>query len=121
MRWLLVIAHGSRREESNQEVKDVVQLLTLGSATPFDAASTAFLELANPSIPDAIDSAVSAGAKQITVLPYFLAAGIHVVKDIPEILAAKLEQYPGIEFRLTQHIGAASTIIKAMESVVQAV
>jgi sirohydrochlorin ferrochelatase len=115
MNGLIVIAHGSRRQESNQEVMKLVELLQQRNETNYDIIATAFLELAQPSIQEAVDKVVEAGASSITILPYFLAAGVHVVKDIPEIIDEKTRQYPEVDFKMTEHIGTSRIIIEALQ------
>ena len=48
----------------------------------------AFLELAEPSIPQGLAQCLALDAEEIIVFPYFLAAGTHVADDIPEALDA---------------------------------
>ena len=83
MKSLLVIAHGSRRESSNDEVRQLVKTISNQPDSGFDDVSAAFLELAEPSIPDGLEACIEQGGKEIIVFPYFLAAGRHVVEDIP--------------------------------------
>jgi len=54
MRALLIIAHGSRRAASNQEVIDLVGFLSTKTKDYLNIAA-AFLELATPSISESID------------------------------------------------------------------
>ena len=42
----------------------------------------AFLGFAEPSIINAIDKCSEIGAENVTVLPYFLSAGVHITRDI---------------------------------------
>ena len=89
MRCLLVIAHGSRRGESNDDFAAIAARLGEHGTNPFDVTRWAFLEVAEPSIPDAIDSCIDEGAQEIVVLPYFLSPGNHVARDIPDVLDEK--------------------------------
>jgi len=107
---LIIAAHGSRREASNQEVRELTELLRSRLDKGFSDVDSAFLELAQPSIEQAIDTAVVAGAVKITVLPYFLVAGRHVAEDIPRIVAGKREQYPDVEINLRDYFGADSRV-----------
>lgn len=102
---LIIIAHGSRRAQSNEEVKRLAQQVSLQAGDRFSSVGCAFLELASPSIPDAIDAAVAAGAGKLRLLPYFLSAGRHVVEDIPALVEAKQRQYPDILMCLDHHLG----------------
>ena len=107
MKSLLVVAHGSRREESNDEVRDLTACLREQSADAYAQVVCAFLELAEPSIPDGIRNAIRAGAEQVTVVPYFLSAGRHVVKDIPAEIEVVRSESPDVEIVLAPYLGAA--------------
>lgn len=112
---LLVIAHGSRRQASNDEVRGLVQRLRvlLGPATDNQACAAvevAFLELAEPSIAEGLSRCVARGAGNIVVFPYFLAAGTHVARDIPEAMAAFQAEHPHIAIHLSRHLGASQAL-----------
>jgi sirohydrochlorin ferrochelatase len=108
---LLLIAHGSRRSSSNDEVRRLTALLGEKVLHRFDATLCAFLELAEPSIPDAIQCCVDSGAEEIIILPYFLAAGRHVTEDIPTIVAAKKAQHPTIDIQMIAHLGDSPGLV----------
>lgn len=110
MKALLLIAHGSRREGSNQEVRDLAERLEQFARGRFDVVVPAFLELAEPDIPTGVDCCVEAGATQVVAVPYFLAAGRHVVTDIPEELAKAQRRYPGLDLRKCNYLGQHESI-----------
>lgn len=112
-----MVAHGSRREASNEEVRVLAAHLRSAVAGKFDDVESAFLELAEPSIERGIDNAVTRGAARVVVLPYFLVAGRHVATDIPAIVAAKTRQYPAIEIVLVDYFGAAPGIVDLLRSI----
>lgn len=105
MKALVVIAHGSRKQSSNQEVEYLCGLMN-DLPHDFDFVKTAFLELTDPQLPEIIENLAQEGAKEIKVLPYFLAAGVHVSKDLPELLNQAESQYPNIDFHLLPHLGS---------------
>ncbi len=111
MKTLLIIAHGSKREQSNEEVRQLVVSLRQAENN-YDRITCAFLELATPSIPDSLKQAISQGASSITVMPYFLAAGRHVAIDIPERVAAIKELHPEVEISITPHLGLAPEMVE---------
>lgn len=111
MRSLLLVAHGSRREASNDEVRGVVAALAEAAGTRFDHVGCAFLEIAEPSIPDAIEVAVQAGATDVVVLPYFLSAGRHVAEDIPAEVATKRREHPEAQIKIAPYLGRAENLI----------
>jgi sirohydrochlorin ferrochelatase len=107
MKALLIVAHGSRRVESNDEVRALTGRLGAQAAGLYTRVQCAFLELAEPSIPDGLLAAIREGATRVTVVPYFLSAGRHVVMDIPAEIEGVRKEYPDIDIVLAPYVGAA--------------
>lgn len=110
MKSLLIVAHGSRRQASNEEVVDLAKRVAQQASHDFHYVSAAFLEIAEPSIPDALECCVQQGATEVVIFPYFLAAGRHVVDDIPEEAAKVANKYPDVKFRIAGHLGKSEDI-----------
>ena len=110
MKALLLVAHGSRREASNQEVRDLAGRLRELSRDDFGVVDCAFLEIAQPLIPDGIERCIAQGATEVVVLPYFLSAGRHVAEDIPRDVAAKQAEHPAVPIRIAPYLGAAKDV-----------
>ncbi len=110
MNALLLIAHGSRRQASNVEVESLTSNLERQTGEEFGIVKCAFLELAEPSIPDGVSACVAKGAKSVTVLPYFLSAGRHVATDIPNELEKARHIHPDIEIKTAPYLGSAEEI-----------
>lgn len=108
-RHLLIVAHGSRRMSSNDEVREVTRKFTL-QAHDFEQVECGFLELDEPSIPQGIINAIEAGATEVVVLPYFLSAGRHVSEDIPAQIASVQEKHPDIKIHLAPYLGASKSM-----------
>lgn len=121
MKVLMLVAHGSRKQAANDEV---VRLATrvegLGQGN-FDAVVPAFLEFANPDIHQGIERCAEIGASEIIVVPYFLAAGKHVTRDIPLELVCARTRYPHISIETTQYLGEneamAELVIQCSENI----
>jgi sirohydrochlorin ferrochelatase len=113
MKALLLVAHGSRRGASNDEVRDLTRHLQ-NVDDSFQHVACAFLELAEPSIPDGLRAAVAAGAAEVVVLPYFLSAGRHVVTDIPAEVAVVQAEHPDVPIRVAPYLGAADGIVQIL-------
>lgn len=107
MKALLLIAHGSRRKQSNDEVVLLAERLKLNCSEHYDIVHAGFLELAETLIPDGITKCVNDGATSIIVLPYFLNSGRHVVEDIPTIVNETKTLYPDIDIKIADHLGAS--------------
>ncbi|MDJ0805836.1 MAG: CbiX/SirB N-terminal domain-containing protein [Gammaproteobacteria bacterium] len=121
MQALLLIAHGSRREASNQEVRDLATKLGETTETDFDMVIPAFLELAEPDIPTGVGLCVKAGATIVTAVPYFLAAGRHVVSDIPDELDKARHQYPNLQIQQSDYLGKHERIPEILMALAQTV
>ncbi len=104
MNHLLLIAHGSRRESSNDEIRALACRLQEASG-PFSSVSCAFLEIAEPSITDGLRGLISNGVNKILVLPYFLSAGRHVSDDIPNEVQQIREAHPEIDIKIAHYFG----------------
>lgn len=111
MKALLLVGHGSRRAASNDEVREISQRLGDRAGEDYGLVKCAFLELAEPSIPDGIEACIQAGADEVVVLPYFLSAGRHVVEDIPNEVQGKIDQHPGVSISIAPYLGAADGVV----------
>ncbi|MEX0611400.1 MAG: CbiX/SirB N-terminal domain-containing protein [Pirellulales bacterium] len=100
---VILVDHGSRRDESNAMLLDVVQ--NFAEATGLPIVEPAHMELAEPSIATAFAQCVERGAKTVVVFPYFLLPGRHWNEDIPRLAAAASRQHPGIRYLVTAPFG----------------
>ncbi|BAZ94492.1 hypothetical protein TspCOW1_05420 [Thiohalobacter sp. COW1] len=114
MKALLIVAHGSRRTASNDEVRELTARIRELAGARFAQVDCAFLELAEPSIPDGIECCVQNGADEVVVLPYFLSAGRHVISDIPGEVEGKQQQYPDVNIHIVPYLGSAESIPELM-------
>lgn len=109
MKSLILVAHGSRRQASNQEIKVLAESLAQqGAAEQYDQVSYAYLELAVPSLSDVLEQHVQLGMDDICVLPYFLAAGRHVGEDIPRVVEEVNQRYPTAHIHIASYLGQAA-------------
>lgn len=113
---LVIAAHGSRAVEANDAHRATVAELTALVDVPVAAA---FLELAEPSIGDAIDAAIAAGASTVLVLPYFLYPGRHLTRDIPAIVDEATARHPEAEISLLGLFGAQPGLADALAAQVR--
>ncbi len=108
---VVVAAHGSRAEGANAAHRDVVEAL---AATVSHPVTPAFLELAQPSIPDAIDAAAASGAPRVLVLPYFLHPGRHLSDDLPAIVDEASRRHPGTAIELLGSFGSEPGLLEVL-------
>jgi len=114
---LVIVAHGSRRTESNDELISIAKNLSALSGFGYSEVHYGFLELAEPSIPDAIINCIQSGANEVIILPYFLSAGRHVTVDIPNEVAKVQQQYPDCELHITPYLGAAKELLDVIANI----
>ena len=116
MKALVLIAHGSRRKQSNTEVIILADTLKQKCSDHFPIIHAGFLELAEPLIPEAIQKCADDGATSIIVLPYFLNSGKHVIEDIPTLVGQSKSKYPDVEIKIASHIGTSPLMTELLIS-----
>ncbi|HBN75714.1 MAG TPA: cobalamin biosynthesis protein CbiX [Planctomycetaceae bacterium] len=100
---ILLIAHGSRRQQANDDLFKLAEMVR--KARPDSVVESSFLELTEPTIPQGVEKCVASGAKRVLMFPYFLSAGIHVVEDLEEFRESFTEKWPDVEFIVCPHLG----------------
>jgi sirohydrochlorin ferrochelatase len=107
---VLLIAHGSRRPEANDDLVRLAE--SLRAKGLFGVVETAYLELAQPDIASGAQKCVAAGATTIKLLPYFLSAGAHVVEDLEQYRRELDERFPQVRFELCLPLGPHPLMIE---------
>ena len=99
MTGYVIFAHGSSVESANDAVRQVVaQAAETGRLEPCEAA---FLEGGRPGLSDAVAAVADRGASEVVVIPYFLTLGLHLQRDLPELVRAVERDVPGVSIRVT--------------------
>jgi len=114
MNALLLVAHGSRRKQSNDEVDRLAEKLRDNCSGQYKIIHSAFLELAETLIPDGIKKCIDDGATSVIVLPYFLNSGRHVIEDIPAIVNETRGHYSEVDIRIAPHLGASDLMMELL-------
>lgn len=107
---IIIIDHGSRREESNQFVITVAA--DFQNSEGYRIVEPAHMELAQPDLAVAYDKCVRQGAKYIIVHPYFLAPGRHWHEDIPQLASAAAASHPQTSCVVTAPLGIHSAMLQ---------
>lgn len=116
MNALIILAHGSRKEESALQVAALCKKVSEKCGNQFDEVEYAFLQFGEPLLTDKIENLVEKGSKKIIIFPFFIAAGSHVLIDIPTMVEKACQDYPGVEFSITRYLG----IIESIEDLILA-
>ena len=110
-RGVLVVGHGSRRREANDDVREAAE--RIAERGRFPLVEAAFLEIEPPNISEAFARLVEQGADEIIVHPYFLSPGRHTRGDIPIEVREAASHHPGVNYRITEPLSAHPLVIEA--------
>ena len=119
IRALLVLIHGSPTPSANADAFRVIEEIRARGV--FAIVQVGFLECNEPSIPDAIDRCVDLGAMEIVSVPYFLHTGTHVAEDLPSLLEAAQQKYPGVRFLMGRYLGDSPQLTNILGDRIKAV
>lgn len=93
---MIVLGHGSRRKEVALQFTAMVG--RVASRIAEAQVLPAFFSLGEPTLADQVRELVVRGCTRIVVMQYFLYNGVHIEQDIPQMIAALREEFPGVEF-----------------------
>ncbi len=91
---------------------------------PGKIVEAAFMQFGKPDFFEGAEKCIKGGAQTIVIHPYFLAAGDHVTKDVPEMVTQISKAHPSVRFVFSKPLGIhdalASVVVdrvyEAMES-----
>lgn len=100
---VILLGHGSIREQANVEVRNMWKMLA--EQLPDLQISGSFVEVAEPTLEQEIGRLAGQGIERIVIVPMFLTRGNHLSNGIPRILEAMRQRYNHIQIELTRHLG----------------
>lgn len=100
---VLILGHGSREPEANADFERFVD--DYRKYDPSVEVTHAYVELAQPSLDQALATLGEHGAERVIVVPLFLFAAGHVKNDLPLSLAAARARNPATEFIAARPLG----------------
>jgi sirohydrochlorin ferrochelatase len=109
---IIVIDHGSRQPAANQLVGQVAARVQ--ARRPDGIVEHAHMEMAAPSLEEALRACLDRGAERILVLPYFLGPGRHTRETIPELVAALGEKHPGLDIQIAGPLGEHEKLVDVL-------
>ncbi|MHB1131088.1 MAG: cobalt-precorrin-5B (C(1))-methyltransferase, partial [Chloroflexota bacterium] len=95
---VVLLGHGSRRDHANDGLYEVAQALRDGGQ--YRVVEVGFMQRNFPTIEEAAKACVLLGAKTVLLIPYFLHAGLHLHRDLPETVPLLQAMHPGVRFAL---------------------
>jgi sirohydrochlorin ferrochelatase len=104
MKAILLIDHGSRRDEANVMLADVRDMVQQQAGTDV-IVEYSHMELAEPTIEQGVAACVQRGATEVIAFPYMLSPGKHSTRDIPRMIDEAAKNFPGVTFSVTPAFG----------------
>jgi sirohydrochlorin ferrochelatase len=100
---LLLAAHGTRSVSGSATTAAVAAAVQ--AARPDVAVELCFLDVARPSLPEALDARAG---RRVVVVPFLLSAGYHVNTEIPSIVEGRAEVL------VARHLGPDRVVLAAV-------
>jgi sirohydrochlorin cobaltochelatase len=113
---LILIAHGSRDPRWKAPFEDLIHQLQ--SELGPEAVQLAYLEMTEPALKDVAERAVVRGVTHLSLLPLFMAAGVHVATDIPHQAQELMDRHPDLHVEILPAVGENPKVINAMAQIV---
>lgn len=107
----MLFAHGSREPLWARPFQRLAKAVSDRSGCN---VALAYLERMTPTLEDAVAALVAGGATKIRVVPVFLAAGGHVVADLPQRVARLRAQHCAALIEIDAPIGEQPRVIEAI-------
>lgn len=104
MKGVLVIAHGSRNQETKKTMEQVLELTQ--KQLPDTVIRVSYMEFCKPNIEEGLDLLAAEDVDEACIIPYFLFSGIHILEDIPGEIAAYQEKHPEMKISFGRTLGA---------------
>ncbi|MSV32105.1 MAG: hypothetical protein EXQ57_06250 [Bryobacterales bacterium] len=106
---LVIFAHGSSVAAANEAVARVTERMAVEGG--YSLVETAFLEMAEPDLREAVARLAARGADRIVVIPYFLTLGIHLRRDLPRIVEELAGVYQGVRIDVTEPLDGHPSLV----------
>lgn len=109
---IILFAHGSRDPQWRVPIEAVA--LQIAARQPKTLATCAYLELCEPSLPQAAINLIAAGASKLRVFPLFLGVGKHAREDLPLLIDAVRLAHPDVTVELLPTAGESPQLTALM-------
>jgi sirohydrochlorin ferrochelatase len=111
-RAVVLVDHGSRERAANAQLARIARALRRRLAG--QRVAVAHLSLVAPGVGEAIDACVARGAREIVVVPYFLAPGRHATRDVPRLAREAAARHPRVRVRVAEALGVHAGLVDAV-------
>jgi sirohydrochlorin ferrochelatase len=115
---VIILGHGSRGNGNDAALRRMAEEI---KRTGGEIVEYAFLQYAEPTVDVALDRCIEQGAKEIVIVPFFMQAGAHVMRDVPAFLDKARMQHPKLVIRATDHVGAHPLMTRIVMDLVRGI
>ena len=112
---IIVFAHGSRDPQWRKPIEAVATQIS--QRQPDTLVSCAYLELCLPTLADATNDLIAAGAQKIRVFPLFLGVGKHAREDLPLLIDQIRAAHPHVNIELLPTAGESEAVISLIAQI----
>jgi sirohydrochlorin cobaltochelatase len=112
---IILFGHGSRDALWHLPIQAVAERVR--TTSPNTTVTCAYLELTEPSLPDAAASLITAGVSDITILPMFLGVGRHAREDLPALIAELKQNHPDTAFLVQPAVGENPAVLDLLAKI----
>jgi sirohydrochlorin cobaltochelatase len=112
---IILFGHGSRDALWHLPIQAVAERVR--ATSPNTTVTCAYLELTEPSLPDAAASLITAGVSDITILPMFLGVGRHAREDLPALIAELKQNHPNTAFLVQPAVGENADVLDLLAKI----
>jgi sirohydrochlorin ferrochelatase len=110
---IILLGHGSRVPEAGKHMERVAE--GLKEKYGYRIVEICYMSRLGPHFPQIFEKCVAQGAIDITVIPYFLHDGLHLVLDIPEMMQEMANLHPHVKLVLGQNLGFDPALVDLVE------
>ncbi len=114
---VIILGHGSK----NAGAGDTLQLIAaeVKKLGRYDIVAHAFLQYIQPALPETVETCIQQGANNIVIVPFFMQAGAHVTRHVPDLVEKAKKRHPGVNIAVTDYAGTHPLMSKIVEDLVK--
>lgn len=110
---VILLGHGSRVPDAGKHMHKVAR--GLRDKYGHDIVEICYMSRLGPHFPETFEKCVGQGATLVTVIPYFLHDGLHLVLDIPEMMQEMAAKFPHVKLILGKNLGFDQVLVDLVE------
>jgi sirohydrochlorin ferrochelatase len=112
-RGIVILAHGSRAEvgEANRQLLKVVEMFRERTGNEHVKPAYMNVKSKGPGLSEAVAGLKGEHCEEIVVAPWFLTRGLHIQKDIPEMIEELRNRYPQVRIVMAEPLGPDSRLV----------